>query len=182
MLIWVMSIFLINFVFAAWEKADNAQNKISFWEKANNAQNKINDLWNSANNLADLITSWKSSTLSYQQSKYDIWASENRLSTNLFWDNVKAYNNRKWDAILKGIEVTKAWIQRDYANCNMTDEEISAILFFTDNSRKEFSIQLRKFLSEKNCQIDINFSKHAKNCQDVWKGKEQIIQILPVKT
>jgi len=165
MLIWVMSIFFVNSTFAAtfWEK--------TFWEKVNNAQNNINNLWNTANNLADLLTSRKSSTLSYQQSKYDIWASENRLSTNLFWDNVKAYNNRKWGEILKWIEVAKAWIQRDYANCNMSDEEILSILFFTKNSRDDIAIQLRKFLSEKKLPKRAQFNQACKKLTGCMKGE-----------
>ncbi len=95
-------------------------------------------------NFANLISAWSRSISNYQGNKY---LQEKSLPTDLFRENEKNYETKTKAQILKGISTTKQALDTQYASCSLSDEEISAVLFFTN---KSFARELRKSLDQEN--------------------------------
>lgn len=95
-----------------------------------------------ASSIANLFSSWNQQLADYQKQKYQL---NKALPTDLFWVNANAYRIKTWWTALEGIKSTKETLDKNYAACTLSNEEITAILFFTQS---EFAEEIRASLKE----------------------------------
>ena len=92
-------------------------------------------------NLTALYSAWNKEIRSYEEERYQQRSS---LPTDLFWDNAKAYNVKNHSIYLQALQDTQHFFSTQYASCQLSIEELSSILFFTNAEfAKEIRNQLR---------------------------------------
>jgi hypothetical protein len=91
----------------------------------------------------DMFSLWNKAFFKYQEKKYD---QEKLLPTNLFKIHEEQYSTKKKAQILKGISATKEALSAQYASCSLSNDQIAAILFFTND---DFARELRKTIEGK---------------------------------
>lgn len=90
-----------------------------------------------SSSIASLFNSRSKEVIHYQENRYQ---QEKQLPTNLFWENAKTYDIKNWSSVLQWLSTTKNLLNAHYANCSLSNEEISSVLFFVN---KDFAKELR---------------------------------------
>lgn len=91
-------------------------------------------------NLNTLFSVWNEKIRAYEDQKYQ---QTSHLPTDLFWDNARAYITKKQSMILKGLQDAQNFFSIQYASCQVSMEELSTVLFFTNAA---FAKELRNQL------------------------------------
>lgn len=97
--------------------------------------------WIGLNSLADLTSSASKTFSQYLEERF----TKKSISTSLFKDHINNYKTKKWGTRLQGLQTIKKNLDIQYANCNLSDEEIGAALFFINS---DYAKELRNYIPE----------------------------------
>lgn len=118
-----------------------------------------------SSSLANMFSSRAKGLTSYQSDKY---LKEKKLPTDLFWVNKQKYTVKKRGNILNGISTTKKILNTQYANCGLSDNEITSILFFTNHS---FAQELRTSLENEKLPTRTQYTSNCKKLTSCIESK-----------
>lgn len=114
---------------------------------------------------AQLFWQWKEAVTSYQNTKYQ---QVKDIPTNLFGTNAENYAIRSLSSVINGLESTKKILNSQYANCDLSDDNISSILFFSNTG---FSKELRRALPESKYPTRKEYEKTCEKLTSCIEGK-----------
>lgn len=117
--------------------------------------------------LSDFLASQLKLSSEYATKKYQTNSSEQQLSINIFEKNRKAYELKKWTALLQGLNTAKILLSQKYEDCSLSYEELSSILFFLD---KTFAENLRNHLDFSLLPTRAQYQKSCKKLTSCFEG------------
>lgn len=117
--------------------------------------------------MSDFLASQLKLSSEYATKKYQTNSSEQQLPINIFEKNRKAYELKKWTALLQGLNTAKILLSQKYEDCSLSYEELSSILFFLD---KTFAENLRNHLDFSLLPTRAQYQKSCKKLTSCFGG------------